>query len=268
MTTSTSSTLRRAASWTAAAALAASPLALATTTYAAPAKADSWTVTAKINETVAIRKETTIKVRGRVTPKAAGQQVVLQQRVGNKKTWKATGTTKVRANGTYVLKDDPSTPGKRAYRVVKPASNGLAKGISPALDVQVYAWEKLGNRYTGLQANLTRGGATIATEYYGSSLLTDVSGTPTFVEYTLGRKCLSLRSTYALTDSSVSGSSGAVSVTGDGAVLASHPLAVGTVVEDEVLDISDVFRLRFDLTSSATPAATAAVADPWVLCTR
>ena len=119
------------------------PMALATTTYAAPAKADAWTVTAKINETVAIGKETTLKVRGRVTPKAAGQKVVLQQRVRNKKTWKATGTAKIKSNGTYLLKDDPSSPGKRSYRVVKPASNGLAKGFSPTLEVEVYSWEKL-----------------------------------------------------------------------------------------------------------------------------
>ena len=176
MTTSTSPVLRRAASWTAAAALALSPVALATTTYAAPAKADAWTVTAKINKTVAIGKETTIKVRGRVTPKAAGQQVVLQQRVRNKKTWKATGTAKIKSNGTYVLKDDPSTPGKRAYRVVKPASNGFAKGFSPTLDVEVYAWEKLTSRVAGPNAGVEFTGALIATDYYNASVVTSVAG--------------------------------------------------------------------------------------------
>ena len=260
--------MNRTTAWAATAALALSPLALATTTYAAPAQAPSWTVTATINKTVAIRKETTIKVRGRVTPRAAGQKVVLQQRVGNKKTWKATGSSKVKANGTYVLKDDPSTPGKRAYRVLKPASNGLAKGFSPTLDVQVYAWDKLGYRSTGPQANLMRGGVTIGTEYYGASFMNAVSGTPAYVEYTLGRKCLALRSTYALSDESVSGSTGAITVTADGAPLVTHSLAVGTIVADDERDLTDVFRLRFDISSSATPAAVAAVADPEVLCTR
>lgn len=254
---------------TASAALALSPLALATATYAAPARADAYSVTAKINKTVAIGKETTLKVRGRVTPKAAGQKVVLQQRVGNKKSWKATDTAKVKNNGTYVLKDDPSTPGKRAYRVLKPASNGFAKGFSPTLDVEVYAWQKLAFRAAGPTTNLLVGsGALIATDYYGASLVSDVSGAPSSIEYTLGRKCLELRATYALTDSSASGSSGAVVVSTDGAIRASHSLSVGTVVADSVLDIEDAFRLKLDLSTSAAPAAVAAVATPEVLCTR
>lgn len=251
----------------AAVALAASPLTLATTTYAAQAKADAWSVTAKINKSVAIGKETTLKVRGRVTPKAAGQQVVLQQRVGNKKTWKATGSAKVKQDGTYLLKDDPSTPGSREYRVLKPASNGLAKGFSPALEVEVYAWQKLASRYP-VATNFLNTGVTIGTEYFPRSLRSQTSGTPTSIEYTLGRKCLELRATYALTDESPSGATGAISVSADGAVRASHPLSIGTVVEDETIDLTDAFRLRFDLTTSATPAAIAAVATPEVLCTR
>lgn len=264
--------MNRITTWAAAAALVASPLALTTTTYAAPPttlkKAGVYSVTAKINKTVAIGKETTLKVRGRVTPKAKGQKVVLQQRVGNKKSWKSTGTAKIKNNGTYVLKDDPSTPGSRQYRVLKPGSNGIAKGFSKTLDVEVYAWQKLGYRPVGPIANLTLTGATIATDYYGVSLVTDVAGTPSSVEYTLGRKCLELRASYALTDQAATGSSGAVTVTGDGAVLATHPLSVGTIVADEVLDVTDVFRVKLDLTTSLTPAAIAAVATPEVLCTR
>lgn len=268
MTSTITPTVRRAVTWTAAAALAFSPLALTTTTYAAPARADSYTVTAKINKTVAIGKETTLKVRGRVAPKAAGQKVVLQQRVLPKTTWKATGTARIKSDGTYLLKDDPSTPGKREYRVVKPASDGLAKGISKALAVQVYAWQKLASRAAGPNTNVGVTGALIATDYYAASLVTETAGAPSSIEYTLGRKCLQLRATYALTDSSASDSSGAVWVSTDGTTRASHPLAVGTVVADHVIDIKDAFRLKFDLSTSATPAAVAAVATPEVLCTR
>lgn len=268
MTSTITPTVRRAATWTAAAALAFSPLALTTTTYAAPAKAGAYKVSAKINKTVAIGKETTLKVRGRVTPKAAGQKVILQQRVLPKKTWKATGTAKIKSTGTYVLKDVPSTPGKREYRVVKPASDGLAKGISASLAVQVYAWEKLGYRTPGPVTNLDMTGATIATEYYTGSLVTRVAGTPSSIEFTLGRKCTQLRSSYALTDSAASGSSGSITVSTDGTVRAAHALTVGTLVEDHVLDIANAFRIRFDLTTSASPAAIAAVATPEVLCTR
>lgn len=268
MTSTPTPALRRTATWAAAAALALGPVALATTTYAAPARAGAYTVTAKINKTVAIGKETTLKVRGRVTPKAAGRKVVLQQRVGRKTTWKMTGTSTIKKDGTYLLKDDPSTPGSREYRVVKPASDGIAKGISKTLAVEVYSWQKLVFR-TPVATNVAPAGVTIGAEYFGQSLATQVSGTPASIEYTLGRKCLELRATYALTDQSVSGSSGSISVTGDGAVLASHLLSVGTIVDGESLDLTDVFRLKFDLGTSPAPAAAiAAIATPEVLCTR
>jgi hypothetical protein len=223
-------------------AVAAGSLALATPTQAAPAKADAYKVTAKINMTVAIGKEDVLKVRGKVTPKAVGQKVVLQQRVLPKRTWKATGTARIKRDGTYLVKDDPSTAGTREYRVVKPASNGL-------VNVPV--------------------GVNIGAEYYGSSIATATSGTASSLEYTLGRKCLELRATYALTDESVTGSTGTVKVTGDGAVLVDHALAIGTVVADEVVDLTGVFRLKIDATTTAAPTASiVAVGTPEVLCTR
>lgn len=259
--------MKRITSLAAAAALAAGSLALtAAPTQAAPAKARSYKVTASVNVTEAIRKETTIKVRGKVTPKAAGQKVVLQQRVGKKKSWKATGTAKVKANGRYLLKDKPTTPGEREYRVLKPGSKGIAKGYSEPLGVTVYGWQKLAWRASGPRTNLDAGTVLIGNEPFDSSLFTTVAGTPSSVEYTLGRKCVELRATYALTDSSATGSSGSVTVSADGDTLVSHPLAVGTVVADEVLDVSDVFRLKLDLTTTATPAAVASVAGAEVLC--
>lgn len=247
-------------------ALAAGSLAVATPTQAAPAKAAAYKVTARINTTLAIGKEDVLKIRGKVTPKAVGQKVVLQQRVLPKRTWKATGTARIKRDGTYLVKDDPSTPGTREYRVVKPASNGIAKGISKTLTVKVYGWQKLVWRTAGPRVNLNEANVFIGNEYFTHSLATFTSGTPSSIEYTLGRKCLQLRATYALTDASATGATGSVTVSGDGAVLASHALGIGTVVADETIDVSDVFRLKLDLTTSATPSAIAAVATPEVLC--
>ncbi|MBD3914951.1 NPCBM/NEW2 domain-containing protein [Nocardioides hwasunensis] len=260
--------MNRLTTCAAAAAVALGSLSIAAPTHAAPAKAQTYTVTAKANLSEAVAKEDVVKVRGRVTPKAAGEKVVLQQRVGNKKKWTVTGNAKVKRNGTYLLTDKPSTPGPREYRVLKPGSRGIAKGFSKPVEVQVYRWEKLVSRTAGPRVNLDSTGVLIGAEYFGQSLATSVAGTPSSVEYTLGRKCTEMRATYALTDSSATGSSGAINVTGDGKVLASHALSVGTVVADEVLDLTDVFRLKLDLTTSETPAAVAAVATPEVLCTR
>jgi hypothetical protein len=259
--------MNRITALAATAALAAGSLALAAPTQAAHARAGSYTVTAKANLEVAVAKEDTVKVRGRVTPKAAGEKVVLQQRVGNKKTWRDTGNAKVKRDGTYLLKDKPSTPGSREYRVLKPASGGIAKGYSKAVEVEVYRWEKLGRR-TFAGAGFTSTGVAIGAGYYTRSLATTTPGSPATAEFTLGRKCLAMRATYALTDSSLTGSSGAVTVSADGATLATHSLAVGTIVADEELDLTGVFRLKIDASTTATPAATAAVASPQVLCTR
>jgi hypothetical protein len=247
--------------------LAAGTLALSAPVHAAPAKATTYKVTAKANLDTAIAKEDTVKVRGKVTPRAAGEKVILQQRVGTKKKWTATGTATVKKNGTYLLTDKPSTPGSREYRVLKPGSKGVAKGFSKALPVEVYRWDKLAYR-TAVTTNFGQAGVNIGAEYYGQSLATVTAGTPASLEYTLGRKCISLRATYALTDETPTGASGAVTVSGDGATLASHPLSIGTVVADEVLDLTDVFRLKIDASTSTTPAATLAVATPEVLCTR
>ncbi len=248
-------------------AVAAGSLTLATPSHAAPAQARSYTVTAKANTDVAIGKEDVLTVRGKVTPRAAGEKVVLQQRVLPKRTWRPTDTATIRRNGTYKLQDDPSTPGTREYRVLKPASRGIAKGFSKTLTVEVYSWQKLARR-TPVAANFAPRGVTIGTEYFGESLATGTPGTPASIEYTLGRKCTQLRATFALTDDSASGSSGAVTVSADGTVLGSHALSVGTIVADEVLDLTGVFRIKFDATTSASPAATVAVATPEVLCTR
>lgn len=264
--------MNRTTAWVALAGLAASSLALTAPAQAAPdhasEKAGTYSVSASINETTAIGKETVLKIRGRVSPKAAGEKVVLQQRVDGKKKWKATGTTKVKANGTYKVTDDPSTPGTREYRVVKPASHGYGQGISKTLEVEVYSWGRLTSRTAGPLTNMGYRGVTIGTEYFGQSLATVTAGSPSSVEYTLGRKCTELRATYALTDDSATGATGSVTISADGSVLGSHALSVGTIVADDTIDLDGVFRLRIDATASATPAAITAIATPEVLCTR
>jgi hypothetical protein len=247
-------------------ALTAGSLALTAPSQAAPARA--YKVTAKANLEVAVAREDTVKVRGRVTPRAAGQKVVLQQRVGENPRWKRTGTAKVRRNGTYVLEDRPTTPGSREYRVLKPGSRGIKKGWSKPVAVEVYRWQKLASRRMGPSENISTTSVYIGAGLATRSLVNIEPGVPASVEYTLGRKCVELRARYALTDQSATGSSGEISVSADGAVRTNHSLAVGTIVDDEPLDVSDVFRLKIDISTTATPAAYAAVATPEVLCTR
>ena len=118
----------------------------------------------------------------------------------DKKTWAVSGTAKIKPNGKFLLKDEPSAAGTRFYRVLKPAAGKVKKGVSKELELVVYGWEKLGYRSRGPATNVVVGTATIGTDYYGASIVTEAAGPPASIEYTLGKKCLKLRSTYALTD--------------------------------------------------------------------
>jgi hypothetical protein len=137
--------------------------------------------------------------------------------------------------------------------------------------VDVYKWEKLAERAKGASANIPAypglTGAMIGSEYYDASLMPVEAGTPAYVEYTLGRLCTDLRATYALDDRSESGSTGAVKLLVDGATKVDQGLVVGQVVESTT-DVTDAFRLRYELTSTATPASKPAVATPEVRCTK
>ncbi|UUZ60135.1 hypothetical protein [Nocardioides sp. B-3] len=254
-------------------ALIATPL-VATSATASDTTAErkvAYSVSAKINKATAIAKEDTVKIRGRVTPKAAGDKVVLQQRMEGKKTWSVSGKSKIKANGTYLLKDEPSAAGTRFYRVLKPAAGSVKKGVSRELELVVYGWEKLGYRSRGPATNVFVTNAVIATENYAASIVTDKTGTPASVEYTLGKKCLKLRASYALTDDSASDSTGTAALKVDGRVAFASPLVIGQLIEDHEVNITDAFRISYELNATATTVdkiSKVAVATPEVLCTK
>lgn len=253
-------------------ALIATPLVATTATASdvstAERKAPGYSVTASISKTTAIAKEDTVKIRGKVSPKAAGDKVVLQQRMEGKKTWSVSGTTKIKANGTYLLKDEPSAAGTRFYRVLKPAAGSVKKGVSQELELVVYGWEKLGYRSRGPASNVVVTNAVIGTENFAASIVSVTPGSPASVEYTLGKKCLKLRSTYALTDDSASGSTGTVALKIDGNVAFASALTLGNDIVDHEVSLTDAFRISYELVSSATPTSFVAAASPEVLCTK
>ncbi|MEO5662405.1 MAG: hypothetical protein ABIR39_03905 [Nocardioides sp.] len=254
-------------------ALIATPLVATTATASdvstAERKAPSaYSVSARISQTTSIAKEDTVKISGKVSPNAAGEKVVLQQRMDGKKTWSVSGTSKVKPNGKFVLKDDPSATGTRFYRVLKPAAGSVKKGVSKELELVVYGWEKLGYRSRGPATNVVVNNAVIATDNYGVSIVSQTAGTPASIEYTLGKKCLALRSTYALTDSSESGSTGSVALKIDGGVGFQSALSLGQVIADQETNIAGAYRISFDLAGSAAPKGYVAVGTPEVLCTK
>ncbi len=227
----------------------------------------TWRVNATINTEKVIADENKVVVRGRVKPYAAGQKVVLQQRLEGKERWAKSGKTRIKRNGTFKLTDKPEVGGVREYRVFKSGSDGLVKGVSKTFAVTVFAWQNLTAQFTGPRSEALVTWATIGTRTYAPSIVQTKPGTPGYAEFTLGRLCTSLEATYALTDTSQTGSTGSVQVVADGTPRFSAPLSVGTIAE-QTLDLTDVYRLRFDLASSAAPDGYATVGLPRVLCAR
>jgi hypothetical protein len=229
--------------------------------------APTFKVTAAIDKTEVVAGEDTVRITGRVRPKAAGEKVVLQQRLGTSNRWTKSGKATIKPSGRFVLKDDPSRAGVRFYRVLKPASDGLKAATSRELQLDVWGWEHLTWRTAGANAGVAIPSyTTIGTVGYDDSLVLQTAGRTGYVEYTLGKKCRSLRATYALTDDSATGASGSVTISVDGTLVKTLPFATGTIVSGDVVDVTNAFRVRFDFVGSATPAGKSAVATPEVLC--
>ena len=232
----------------------------------ADAAAAPYKVVARIDKSEVVANDGTVKIRGRVSPKAAGEKVILQQRRGNQRRWRLSGTGRVRESGFFVLKDEPTTGGHRSYRVVKPASDGYAKGVSNEMHVAVWAYELLTSRPAGVNSGVSLGSTTyVATDARSSSVVLTNHGGSGYVEYTLGGECRSLSATNALTDDSATGAVGNLTVSVDGSPRVTHDLTTGDVVP-YTIDVTDAFRVRLDLRASASPAGKAVVATPVVLC--
>jgi len=243
----------------------AAPTSAASSDARAAARAHK--VIATINKSEVVAGEDRVKITGRVKPNAAGEKVTLLQRLEGRNKWVKSGKATIKRNGTFVLKDAPDRPGVRYYRVLKPASDGLKAGKSRELELAVWVWDKLAYRSTGDNAGMqTSTSPEFGTEPYFYSLSTQTAGTPGYIEYTLGEKCRSLRATYALTDDSATGATGSVKVSVDGVAKVTHALATGVIIKDHVVDVTDAFRIRFEASATATPAGTAAIGTPEVLC--
>ena len=245
--------------------LTAAPVATVNAAQAPDARqATTYKVTAKINKSDVVAREDTVKIKGRVKPKAAGQKVTLQQRREGRKKWVKSGTAKIKNNGTYVLKDKPSVAGVRYYRVLKPAADGIKAGKSKEMQLNVWGWQRLAYRSPGANLGVDLNAYTqFGTDSYPASIVQKTPGTAGFVEYTLGKKCRTLRATYALTDDSTTGSTGSVAVRVDGVLRDTHTLTTGTIVTDFETVVTNAFRIRFDLASAAGKAA---IGSPEVLC--
>lgn len=218
----------------------------------------------------------TFRVRGHVKPRTPGAKVWLLQRLEGSRRWTRTDSDRLDRRGRFVLKDRPSVPGMRAYRVLKPPSDGLRGDLSYSMKLAVLRWERLTDLqpWAGCGTNpgstVRIGGVTypaslVATGSTGSCFMPSVT-------YDLGGRCQTLRATYGFVDGTVlPGANGMVSVSTGSVKLESYQLVPGgrTFVDQE-LDIPGVQRLTLNLDSFNTdvrvPPSQVAVGTPELLC--
>ena len=149
-----------------------------------------YTVLASVEEHRVVEDVGFAMVSGRVTPKAVGTQVILQQRLRGSTRWRTTDRTRTTRTSRFTLMDMPRTPGVRYYRVVKPASGGLDAGVSAPLRVVVldYEWRSLLGQQTSKE-NLSRQPADlIGTARVGRLTMVD-PGLPASIEFDLDGRC-------------------------------------------------------------------------------
>lgn len=208
-----------------------------------------------------------VVLTGTITPQAVGQKVILQKRYSKKKPWSNVRTGKVATDGTYRLKDKPTSTKRHWYRVVKPASQTRSRGESKAVKVTVSKWMHLTDLEEGDAENVWEDAVTINGTHYSRSLyFYRGASSPGFIEYNISRKCSLLQGIYGLDDSSDTGSTGKVAVLADGALIYEGNFGVGQS-EDVTIGTSGSFRLRFEFDyTSPDDGAQPAVGNPKVLC--
>jgi hypothetical protein len=257
--------------------LAVAPAAAPTSSSADPAgpARARYHVVARTTSTSVEAGADVVRVVGRVKPWAAGEKVHLLQRLSGSRRWTRTDSARLTRTSRFVLRDRPSRPGVRYYRVLKPASDGLGADRSALMRVDVMAWERLADRQPWAGCGL-QPGSTVrigGLDYPGSLQFTGYIGScMPYIVYDLGGRCRTLRATYGFVDGLWhAGAVGTATVSDDTGLRELYRVDDGrrTFVDQE-LDITGIQRLHLGLGSAnadpAAPVSPMAAGTPEVLC--
>jgi hypothetical protein len=259
--------------------LLAASLALATPTLAttsAPA-ADASARTSAAEKAISIAVKSAQVERGRkvvvtgaVTSPRVTRVTLQQKRVGTK--WKAQATAKVKADGTYKLKDKTTTAVTRKYRVVSAAG---PKQRSAKVTVGVYEWRDLTKLQPRVMTSwfvektVSVNGVAYGPAYRG---WTQPASSPALVDFNLNRDCVSLRARFGVSDASDLAGRATISVASDDVAVYSKSFGI-TQSEYVTLPLSAPFRVGVTFTVEnpgglpTAPTVIPVVAQPEVFCT-
>jgi hypothetical protein len=231
-------------------------------------QATQYQVTLKASAKAAVAKEDTIKLTGSVIPKPPeGSKVVVQVRYEGSKVWKKVGAATVKPNGNYRFDVEPESHLDRSYRVVKKTDDKGEGDTSRERDVAVTAWSWLNRLAPSAEANVVKASTMpINGDVYGHVLFSPTSASTAFTEFTLGRNCTDLDVTFGLSDRTETGGKASMSLKSDGAVVYNRAFNLGES-ETKLVDVTDVFRIRFDMAQDdTTPDTEPSLGAGRVLC--
>jgi len=240
---------------------------------AAAATKPAWKVTLTV-QTSSVSVGQKIRMSGRVSTKAAGLLVKLQERASAGRPWKDQRQARVRADGTYRTYDVPTTAKTRSYRVVMPRTAHRSRGVSPSVKVSVYRWVQLTSMPTVNQSFLVPV-STVAMngiDYPASLEATTYhpdGPTSQSVEFNLDRLCTKFRGTFGISDGSEAGSQVSVAATADGTPWFSQSFSLGQSAANALTFEHAPLKINFDTASLVDGLdGFGAVGTPEVYCTQ
>jgi hypothetical protein len=185
-------------------------LVAATLALASPATAGSrYTVTAIAGAT-SVDVGQAFTLRGRVTPRASGQRVLIQRLSGS--TWVTVKRTRINRFGRYRTSVTVNHPGDNRYRVLKRRSLGHPRGVSPSVTVVGWRWRPLTSLPTeGMTSNATLlasgnlGPTAFPATYQPLLRLGSAAGVDGAITYVLANNCTKFDSDVGVTTDSASG---------------------------------------------------------------
>jgi NPCBM/NEW2 domain len=246
-------------------------LGLASLPLTAADAGSTWRVSVKASthQVVAGKK---LVLTGHVRPgaAAAGTKLLIQEKFKPGVRWKAAKAGgKVSAKGTYRVTIKPTTAFTHQYRVVMPANAHHDKGVSPTVEVTVYAWAPLTQQIRVNDDGMSDGSVNINGQTYEHSVWQNWSAGS--VEYNVNHACTKVRGTFGLSDDSTVGGQGEVSIAADPNVIYSDVFDVGQSAQ-KAIDLDPApLKLKLEAHSTSTTAGTVgygAFGDIQVLCTK
>jgi hypothetical protein len=233
--------------------IAAGALALGTATLPVTAAhaGSTWVVSVKASATTTdVGKKVTFTGTVRPTSKAAGDKVLLQEKSKPGKPWVTQKKAKVGRSGKYQVSDKPTRNTQHSYRIVMPATDKHAKGVSKTVKVTVYAWTNLDIIEAVNNDGMQFGEVDINGTSYADSVWARINGGNS-IEFNLDHQCDAMRSRFGISDQSTTGGQAEVGVLADGTSVYDKVFNVGES-EQKTVALDDPLKIKLLATDTST----------------